>query len=172
VNASAKAIVENNDIIEKSKTDEITAINDLIEHAKTLDGQEVIVQGEAIGERMDRGDYSWVNINDGTNAIGIWLKKSEAEKIATYGNYKNIGDTIQVAGVFYRACNDHGGEADLHAISISIVKKGYTVNKQVEDKKIVAAIVLCIIALVLVLVRFKVISSKKFLNEEVQESQD
>lgn len=172
VNASAQAMVENDDIINKAKADDIIDINDLIEHAKTMDGREVIVQGEAIGERMDRGDYSWVNINDGTNAVGLWLKKSEAEKVATFGNYKNKGDTIQVTGVFYRACNEHGGETDFHAESISIVKNGDLVKRKVPYSKVIAAITLCIIAIILLLVRFKVTIRSKLLSQDVRESQD
>lgn len=121
-------------------------INDLIENAKELDGQEVIVQGEAIGERLDRGDYSWVNINDGTNAIGIWLKKSEAEKVSYYGNYKYKGDIVKITGIFHRACTDHGGEADLHSSSIVIIEEGHAVKEQVSYSKIITAIILTFFA--------------------------
>ena len=78
----------------KVKAENITPLNTLIENAKEMDGQEVTVQGEVIGERMDRGDFTWININDSTNAIGIWLSKSDADKILNYGNYKYKGDLI------------------------------------------------------------------------------
>lgn len=122
-------------------------INDLIENAKQLDGQQVIVQGEAIGERLDRGDYSWVNINDGTNAIGIWVKKSEAEKISFYGNYKHKGDIIKITGIFHRACTEHGGEADLHSSSMVIIEEGHAIKEQVSDSKIITTIILTFFAL-------------------------
>lgn len=124
------------------KAENVIGINDLIEQAKVLDGQEVTVQGEAIGERMDRGNYSWVNINDGSNAIGIWLNKSEAVKISHYGNYKHKGDTVKITGTFNRACKEHGGEADLHTTSIEIVERGYLVKEQIYSAKIITAVIL------------------------------
>lgn len=147
--------------VKAEENTEITDINTLIENAKELDGQEVTVQGEAIGERMDRGDYSWVNINDGTNAIGIWLIKSDADKILNYGNYKYKGDTVKITGIFNRACTEHGGEADLHNDSIEIVKQGYQVTEQISSVKIITAIVLVLIALFNLLFYLKFARMKK-----------
>lgn len=123
------------------KAANIVPINNLIEYAKELDGQEVTVQGEAIGERMDRGNYSWVNLNDGTNAMGIWLSKNDSENIVYYGNYKFKGDTVKITGIFHRACNEHGGEADLHGESIEIVQKGHIMRRQISSAKIIAALI-------------------------------
>lgn len=139
----------------------LTDINDLIENAKELDGQEVTVQGEAIGERMDRGNYSWININDGTNAIGIWLDGSEADKVSNYGNYKFIGDTVKITGVFHRACKEHGGEADLHSISLEIVKDGYQVKEQISQVKILSAIILTPLALLILVLFIRLIKNKR-----------
>jgi len=50
------------------------------------------IQGEAIGELLERGKYSFVNLNDGTAAIGIYLKTTDGEIIKSYGNYHKIGD--------------------------------------------------------------------------------
>lgn len=139
---------------------EVTKINDLIENAKELDGQEVVIQGEAIGESMSRGDYSWVNINDGSNAIGVWLSSAELEKIKYYGDYKHIGDTVKITSVFYRACKEHGGEADLHAISFEVVEKGQPVNISVSISKIIVATILSTVAFFLYLIFRKIKSSR------------
>jgi len=40
------------------KAQTIIKINDLIENEKVLDNQEVVIQGEAVGESLKRGDYS------------------------------------------------------------------------------------------------------------------
>jgi hypothetical protein len=135
-----------------SKAESVTKINDLIENAKTLDGQNLVIEGEAIGEVMLRGNYSWVNINDGSNAIGVWLSDSEADKIKVYGNYKNIGDTVKITGVFNRACKEHGGEADFHAASLDIVESGHPVNIPISIPKITAAALLSAAALLLFVV--------------------
>lgn len=125
--------------------DNIIEINQLIENAKELDGTKITVQGETIGELMQRGEYCWVNINDKTNAIGIWMNVKDAEQIIYYGNYKNIGDTIKVSGIFHRACIEHGGEADIHCDLLTVVKKGYQVTYPIPDIKIIVAIALFLI---------------------------
>ena len=132
-----------------------TDLNQLIENAKTLDGKEVTVQGEAIGEILKRGDYCWVNINDGTNAMGIWLKTADAQQITSYGNYKNKGDTVKVTGIFRRACAEHGGEADIHSETIEVVTKGSPTKEQIPSGKLFAAVLLAPVAGVLFLIYLK-----------------
>lgn len=143
----------------KAEAEEVTDINTLIEKAKEFDGKEVIVQGEAIGEPMDRGDHSWVNINDGTNAIGIWLKNSEADQISHYGNYKYKGDTVKIKGTFYRACKEHGGEADIHNIAITIEEQGYKVERQLSSVKLISAIVLSATSIIIFMYLRKLIKN-------------
>lgn len=122
------------------------SINSLIENAKAMDGKEISVQGEAIGEMLERGDYCWVNINDGTNAIGIWMKTTDARSITRYGDYKNQGDTVRITGTFRRACAEHGGEADIHSASLQIVRRGYPVVRPVFTGKVTAALLLVALA--------------------------
>jgi aspartyl-tRNA synthetase len=136
-----------------------TGINDLIENAKRVDGKEVVVCGEVIGERMDRGENAWINLSDKTNAIGIWLNNRDADKILNYGNYKKQGDIVSVKGVFHNACKEHGGEADLHCISIEIMKEGKTVNRQLSAAKIIGAAIAVSAALLMIAV------SRKKLND-------
>lgn len=144
----------------EAKAETKYSINDLIENAATLDNQVVTIKGEAIGEAMNRGDYTWVNINDGTNAIGVWMDSETAKSITYYGNYKNIGDTIVVTGMFRKACAEHGGEADLHSIEINIEKPGYLVNEQISRNKIFAAMIFSLIAIVTIF-----IYRKKYLHK-------
>ncbi|WP_414150707.1 hypothetical protein ACIZ62_16885 [Acetobacterium carbinolicum] len=46
---------------------DVIELNQLVENAEAMDGKTVTV----IGEAMERGDYAWGNINDGSNAMGI-----------------------------------------------------------------------------------------------------
>ncbi len=128
---------------------DITPINSLIENAKELDGKEVTVQGEAIGEPLLRGEYCWVNINDGTNAIGIWMTAEDAKSITHYGSYKYKGDTIQVTGTFRRACAEHGGESDIHCKSLSITQAGDIMHYPLSQGKLIAAIILLVLLVTL-----------------------
>jgi hypothetical protein len=136
-------------------------INDLINNAETYDKQTVTVEGEAIGEVLERGDYAWVNINDGTNAIGIWMPEADAKMIEVFGDYKRVGDTLQITGVFSRSCTEHGGDLDIHCTSLEIVKNGYMVKYKIPDTKVIAAAGLLFIASAIAYVYFKVLRKIK-----------
>lgn len=102
----------------------------LIEEASKLDGKTVSYKGEVIGDIMDRGNYAWINVSDGTNAIGIYIPAAEAKKIQYVGRYCVVGDTVSLTGTFHRACAEHGGDLDIHTDSITVTAKGY----QTENK--------------------------------------
>lgn len=121
----------------------------LIEHAKEYDGKTVTFQGEVIGDIMARGNFAWININDGNNAIGIWLPKEFTADIKYTGSYKFSGDVIEVTGIFNRACKEHGGDLDIHATEIIKVSEGSPIKEKVSQHKIMLAIavgsILCLI---------------------------
>lgn len=124
-----------------------TPINDLINYSSKYTGQTVTVEGEAIGEVLARGDYAWVNINDGTNAIGIWMKLADAQKIQVFGNYKNKGDTLRVTGLYSTNCTEHGGDVDIHAADMTIVKQGGPTPESISPAKIAITVFFVFIAL-------------------------
>jgi len=126
--------------IPTSATQDTVKINDLIENASLYDGKTVAVTAEAIGECMERGSNAWINVNDGSNAIGIWMTKEESSQITYYGDYRYTGDTIAVTGIYNRACSEHGGEPDIHCKNISVMKAGETRKEEISSAKILAAI--------------------------------
>ena len=121
-------------------------INTLIEKSQALDGQTVTVEGEAIGEAMLRGEYAWINISDNTNAIGVWLKSSDAQKIISFGDYKHKGDTVKISGTFSRNCTEHGGDVDIHSLTLEITERGYDKPEEIPQIKIQAALALSLCA--------------------------
>lgn len=126
-------------------------INDLIEEAKTLDGQTVTIIAEAIGEKMVRSEGTWINVNDGTNAIGVWMTSAEADKVTSYGNYEQKGDTLEITGTYRRACKEHGGEPDIHLTSMKVVVKGHAVEEDVSLVKIAFSVIfggMCLLLLI------------------------
>ena len=137
-------------------------INDLVERATSLNNKEVVVQGEVIGEALERGEYAWININDKTNAIGIWVKKSDIDQIQCYGDYKHQGDTVKVVGTFHRACSEHGGDVDIHCTEIDIVEAGYVIKEQISVHKIIVATALILISLIMISIYLKIKKSLKF----------
>lgn len=136
---------------------DVVDLNQLVENAEIMDGQTVTVSGEAIGEAMERGDHAWVNINDGTNAMGIWMPLDDIQNIKVFGDYKHLGDQLQVTGVFNQACVEHGGDVDVHSDSITVVAAGYATAESVPALKIVIGLVLVCLASVLGLIYLKVI---------------
>jgi hypothetical protein len=126
----------------------------LIDNAKVLDGKKVVYRGEAVTAIMKRGEYAWVNVNDGDNAIGIWCKGYKLAPVQYLGGYKFTGDTLEVEGMFNRACSMHGGELDIHANKIRILKTGSAVSDSANLRKLALAVVL-LLATIAVTVIFR-----------------
>lgn len=120
---------------------EVTS-NDLINNAGDYDGKQIIYTGEVIGDVLSRGEYSWINVSDGSNAIGVWVKSSDIKDIDLLGGYTAHGDTIRITGVFDRACPEHGGDMDIHTVSIEIVQEGYAVSHKIAIWKFILGPVL------------------------------
>lgn len=126
--------------------------NELIDNAKIYDGKEIVYQGEVIGEVMPRGSFAWVNVNDGSNAIGLWISKALAAQIKHGGSYTVRGDKIRVKGIFYRSCLEHGGDLDIHVLELSLVSLGKITGEEINLKKVDLAIILalaCILVFIL-----------------------
>lgn len=143
-----------------SASESITKINDLIENSVVLNNTQVTVQSEVIGEALERGEYAWININDTTNAIGVWVKKSDIKQIKFYGDYKHKGDIVKVTGVFYRACSEHGGDVDIHSTNIEIVETGSNTKHQLSQNKVIVTFCLVLIAVVMLVFYFRLKGSK------------
>jgi len=125
-----------------------TSSSELIKNARFYDGQLVVYEGEVIGDLMRRADGVWVNLNDGPGAIGVWMSSFLARKINYAGNYKTRGDRLEVAGIFHRACLEHGGDLDIHAQGINVIAAGREVSEKLNlDKRNLAVILLGIIIL-------------------------
>lgn len=107
----------------------------LIENARLLDGKRVTYRGEAVTAVMKRGEYAWVNVNDGDNAIGVWCGHSMLAPLKFVGDYKHNGDILEVEGMFNRACPMHGGELDIHASKVKFLKAGFPAREKVDPGK-------------------------------------
>lgn len=127
----------------------------LIEDNKALDGKVVVVKGEAIGEPMKRGSHTWINISDGTTAIGIWLENSEAKKVKTFGNYKNKGDIVKVKAIYNKSCKEHDGEIDFHASKLEVTNMGYKTERFLKNTRVKLLIGLSIVTIIIMCIYFK-----------------
>ncbi|MFH0839415.1 MAG: DNA-binding protein [Candidatus Omnitrophota bacterium] len=113
---------------------------ELIDDAVGYDGKTVAYEGEVIGDIMARGEHVWVNVKNATTAIGIWAPKGLVKNIANKGAYNQIGDFIEVKGTFNRSCKEHGGDLDIHADSLVILKEGYKITVPIDKLKVRYAI--------------------------------
>jgi hypothetical protein len=124
-----------------------TSSKELIDDAKTFDGRNVTYKGEAVTAIMKRGSHSWVNINDGDNAIGVWCEDAPLGAVKYVGDYKHKGDMVEIRGTFHRACPVHKGELDIHAENIRVLKQGFIIKENIDNRKMNAAAALLIITL-------------------------
>ncbi|MEG0502868.1 MAG: hypothetical protein RR525_11655 [Cellulosilyticaceae bacterium] len=73
---------------------EPVSISKLIANAAALDETTISIEAEVIGDVMIRGDKTWINISDGTGAIGVYLDTIEAKKIGMTGEYQKKGEVV------------------------------------------------------------------------------
>jgi len=130
----------------KAENQSITS-TELIEDASEWDGTTVSYGGEVVGDVLYRGNYAWINVSDGANAIGIYIPAAEAKKIKNVGGYRIVGDTVFLSGTFHRACAEHGGDMDIHADTINVTEKGHSVEDNPSTGLLVSAGVLFLLAL-------------------------
>ena len=140
---------------------EIVSSRDLIEGARRHDGRIITYQGEAIGDIMKRGNFSWINISDADNAIGAWVPNDLVDEITLTGDYKHMGDYVEIIGEFHRACAKHNGELDIHVENLIILKKGQEREEIVSPVRKKAAFVFLGVAVCLGILKLLISKYKK-----------
>jgi len=129
---------------------------ELIQNAREYDGKTVVYKGEVIGDIMTRKGFVWINVNDGVNAIGIWSKKDLAKDILYTGGYKSRGDTVEVKGIFHRACLEHGGDLDIHIEELNKINSGMVIGEKINIiKRNSAFVLLGVLGLAMILSQLK-----------------
>lgn len=149
--------------------DQTISSSTLVEKANSWDGRTVSFMGEAIGEAMRRGAMCWVHLNDdaymwknieeGTKLGGynsgqaIWVPADLASKISFFGDYLYDGDVVKVSGVFHAACREHGGDMDIHAEVLEIVRVGYPIAHRINRRRLMQGVFMLFLAGLLFWVR-------------------
>ncbi len=129
------------------------------------DGRIITFHGEAVGERMVRGGSAWIHLNDdaymernveegaalgGYNSgMPVWIEAAKTDPIDTYGDYKHEGSIVEVTGEFRAACKDHGGDMDIHASSLEVLRPGHPALDPIRPWKVWLAIGLVLAAVAL-----------------------
>ncbi len=124
----------------------LVTTTDLVEQSASWDGKIVSFKGEVLEDVLARSDGTWMNLSDGNNsAMGVFVPKAVAmPAISWTEDYRTIGDTVLVTGVFHRACVEHQGETDIHALSVVVVRQGSTKDNPVQRDRVVWLIVLAL----------------------------
>jgi hypothetical protein len=132
-------------------------IKELYENSEFYNGKSIVIEGEAIGEKMGKGDEIWVNIKDEFEdfAIGVVMSKIDIEKIENFGRYRIKGDIVRVEGIYNVNCIKHPGERDIHAIKVEVIKKGERYNEELSLKKIYLSFILLFITVFLIFLYHK-----------------
>ncbi|MDR1323482.1 MAG: DNA-binding protein [Candidatus Margulisbacteria bacterium] len=123
--------------------------SELLALPRECDNIPTLYRGEVIGDILTRGEKVWFNVSDGENVIGIFAPRELAAEIQITGKYLRRGDTVKILGEFNRACSEHGGETDIHAVRIEKIAAGYALTQPVSKFKIVLSVVLALGVLVL-----------------------
>lgn len=132
--------------------DEVSS-NELLNNSRDHDGRSVVYQGEVVGDMLVRGDHAWLSVNDGSNAIGVWVRSDLLETIQNVGGYTAKGDTIAVTGVFHRSCRLHGGDLDIHAEGLRLIAVGRQIPHIIDKKTLVLVSQLSLFLVLLVVLR-------------------
>jgi len=148
----------------------------LVENANAWNGHVITFKGEAIGETMVRGKMAWIHLNDdaymwknleeGAKLDGynsghaVWISADLAMKIRFFGDFKHEGDVVKIVGTFNAACPQHGGDMDIHASTLQIVRVGHPVHHVINTPRAIIAGVLLVLALILY--RFRIVIRSRY----------
>jgi hypothetical protein len=128
-----------------SATSEVT-VSDLIEMAADLAGQEVVVEGELIGDYGHRDDgWTWTQLNDdayvdepiveggppvGANqGIGIRMPTALTDSLDGPGGYRSRGPIVRVTGIWKYHDPERQGESYLEVASLTVLEQGRIVDE-------------------------------------------
>ncbi|MEN6387795.1 MAG: hypothetical protein ABFD13_02720 [Candidatus Cryosericum sp.] len=122
----------------------LVTTTELVEHSASWDGKTVSFRGEVLEDVLARSDGTWLNLSDGNNsAMGVFIPRTVSMPVISWTeDYRTIGDTVVVTGVFHRACADHQGETDIHATSVVVTAQGSTKDNPIHRDRVVWLIVL------------------------------
>ena len=168
---SVSSKLQNRQDIEPASISAAVAVNSakLVEQAGQWNGRKVIFTGEAVGEHMVRGvkcwihlnddAYMWKNIEEGASLGGynsghaVWVDAGLAAKITYYGDYLHDGDIVKVLGTFNSVCREHGGDMDIHADTLEIIRIGYPIAHIINFKRAFLGIGLLVVSGILFWIR-------------------
>lgn len=115
----------------------LTTIGELTSAGDSLDGLDVSVQGEAVGDIINaEPGYKWITLLDAGASMSVRVKDGDAAKIKYLGRHESQGTRVKVTGAFEVDCTAHDGLIDMHATSLTVLDEGYKIERAFDSNKI------------------------------------
>jgi hypothetical protein len=133
-----------------------TTIVGLTNAGQQLDGQEVTIQGEAVGDILiaDR-NRRWLMLQDGGATISVLVSAEDAAKVTRLGRYGQVGTRLEVTGEFQAGCAEHDGLTDVHAVRVLVVDGGSVAEGHFNVRKLEGGALLAIVGLCLLVLHWR-----------------
>lgn len=126
---------------------------EVIDLGEAEDGARITVRGEAIGEALRAvGGGEWVNVGLDGSAIGLWGPKGMSDGIDRFGRYRVRGAIVEAEGTYNAACDQHGGDRDVHVDELRVIESSEDMPQTVHPAKLLSALGLGLLTGVLALV--------------------
>jgi hypothetical protein len=133
-----------------------TTIVGLTNAGQQLDGQEVTIQGEVVGDILFAdGDHKWLMLQDGGASISVLVDEQEVSKVTHLGRYDQVGTRLEVTGEFQVDCADHDGLTDVHAARIIVIDEGIEVESHFDAREFQIGALLIIVGLCLTILHWR-----------------
>lgn len=153
-------------------------IQELYENPIRYDGTMVGIKGEVVGDILaSQGSY-WINVNDDSYSLksiaegerprgqntgaGVVITEEMKKLIKHTGSYHQKGDYVEIIGEYHASCDEHNGEADIHAVELRVLKQGYPIEHSLNIPLAVVSIGLLGVVIVGYLLRYYFITRPGF----------
>jgi hypothetical protein len=121
-----------------------------------LDGQEVVVQGEVVGDILvaEKG-FRWLALQDGGATVSVLVREEDAEKVARLGRYGQVGTHLEVTGEFHVDCAEHDGLTDVHATEVVVIDEGSSSDDAFDTRKLEIGALLVVVGACLLVIHWR-----------------
>ncbi len=127
--------------------DEVS-LSELVSNPLNYDQEVVEVRGEVIGNVLKDLDGYWINISDGKGIVGVFIKEANWKGELQGGDYNRKGDIVSVKGLFSVSCVKHGGDLDIHAQRLILLKESKPQSYPLETRKVLISLFLLFLVLI------------------------
>ncbi|MGD2059658.1 MAG: hypothetical protein PVF87_02215 [Acidimicrobiia bacterium] len=127
---------------------QVVTVSELVALSPDLSGEEVIVEGELVGDYGSRGGYVWTQLNGdmyvtepireggspagGNVGVGVRIPADMAQGLDHPGGYHHRGPVVQLSGVWRHHDPSRGGESFLDVESLAVVESGRLLDEGIE----------------------------------------